>query len=285
MSDNVTPKNQNPATPAPPDTPDAQPKATADASAPNADPQGTTDAVAQPADPAISGSQTESTAGQEGQATLRGALANLVAQHQREGDTALEMTDSWGRDAWTDPDVEKHPAVRVIREQFPHAHRRYRPLPRRDDDPRPAPSALRDICATLRDDPAHPARLPQRPDRGGHAPPALDAALRCRRPALLAAEPGPPPPEGRLSTTASPCPRWFPSGTGRTGWSGKRYDMFGIVFDGHPNLRRILLAGRLGRRIPAAQGLPAARLERVPGLQHRARVVPRSRTRWTGRGE
>ena len=31
------------------------------------------------------------------------------------------------------------------------------------------------------------------------------------------------------------------SGPRRIGWSAKCYDMFGIVFEGHPDLKRILL--------------------------------------------
>jgi NADH-quinone oxidoreductase subunit C len=37
------------------------------------------------------------------------------------------------------------------------------------------------------------------------------------------------------------CPSLVRSGAARTGWSANGYDMFGIQYEGHPDLRRILL--------------------------------------------
>ena len=282
MSDNAPPNNQNPATPAPPDTPDAQPKATADASAPNADPQGTTDAVAQPADPAGGGSQTQPTAGQEGQASSEAPLANLVAQHQREGDSALEMTDSWGRDAWTDPDVEKHPAVRVIREQFPQA---LVDIVRFRDETTIHVRAelLRDICATLRDDQC--TRLDFLSDLTAldmvrlRSTPRFDVVVqlyslpnRVRLRLKAGCDDG--------QTVPSLVPLWI----GANWLEREAFDMFGIVFDGHPNLRRILLAEDWDDGFSLRKDYPLRGWKEFP-VYNTERVVPRSRTRWTGRGQ
>ena len=43
------------------------------------------------------------------------------------------------------------------------------------------------------------------------------------------------------------------------------YDMYGVRFDGHPDLRRILMPDEF-TALPAAEGLPAARLRRAAQL-------------------
>jgi NADH-quinone oxidoreductase subunit C len=279
VSDNATPKNQNPA---PPDTPDAQPKATADASAPNAHPQGTTDAVAKSSDPAKGGSQTHPTAAQEGQAGSEAPLANLVAQHQREGDTALEMTDSWGRDAWTDPDVERHPAVRVLREQFPQA---IVDIVRFRDETTIHIRAelLRDICATLRDD--RRTRLDFLSDLTALDMLRLRSTPRFDVVVQLYSLPN----RVRLRLKAGcddgqPVPSLVPLWNGANWLEREAYDMFGIVFDGHPNLRRILLADDWDEGFPLRKDYPLRGWREFP-VYNTERVVPRSRTRWTGRGQ
>ncbi len=279
MSDNATPKNQNPA---PPDTPDAQPKATADASAPNANPQGTTDAVAKPADPAGGGSQTHPTAGQEGQASSEAPLANLVAQHQREGDTALTETDSWGRRAWVDPDVERHPAVRVIREHFPNA---IVDIVRFRDETTIHIRAelLRDICATLRDD--RRTRLDFLSDLTALDMLRLRSTPRFDVVVQLYSLPN----RVRLRLKAGcddgqPVPSLVPLWNGANWLEREAFDMFGIVFDGHPNLRRILLADDWDEGFPLRKDYPLRGWKEFP-VYNTERVVPRSRTRWTGRGQ
>ena len=72
-----------------------------------------------------------------------------------------------------------------------------------------------------------------------------------------------------------PVPSLVPIWNGANWLERECYDMFGIIFEGHPNLKRMLLPDDWDEGHPAAQGLPAARLARVPGLQHRTHRRPR----------
>ena len=61
------------------------------------------------------------------------------------------------------------------------------------------------------------------------------------------------------------------------------FDMFGIVFEGHPNLKRILLADDWDEGFPLRKDYPLRGWKEFP-VYNKERVVPRARTRWTGRG-
>lgn len=61
------------------------------------------------------------------------------------------------------------------------------------------------------------------------------------------------------------------------------YDMFGIVFDGHPNLKRILLDENWDEGFPLRKDYPLRGWKEYPSY-NTERMVPRTRTRWTGRG-
>ncbi len=61
------------------------------------------------------------------------------------------------------------------------------------------------------------------------------------------------------------------------------YDMFGIIFDGHPNLRRILLPDDWDEGFPLRKDYPLRGWKEYPSY-NTERMVPRTRTRWTGRG-
>ena len=62
--------------------------------------------------------------------------------------------------------------------------------------------------------------------------------------------------EGR---SRSRCRASWPIYSGADWLERECYDMFGIQFDGHPDLRRILMWEQYTRRLSAAEGLPAAR--------------------------
>ena len=61
------------------------------------------------------------------------------------------------------------------------------------------------------------------------------------------------------------------------------YDMFGIVFEGHPNLRRMLLPDDWDEGHPLRKDYPLRGWREFP-VFNTERTVGRVRTRWTGRG-
>ena len=61
------------------------------------------------------------------------------------------------------------------------------------------------------------------------------------------------------------------------------YDMFGIVFEGHPDLRRMLLPDDWDEGFPLRKDYPLRGWKEYPSY-NTERTVARTRTRWTGRG-
>ena len=61
------------------------------------------------------------------------------------------------------------------------------------------------------------------------------------------------------------------------------FDMFGFRFEGHPNLRRILLADDWDEGFPLRKDYPLRGWKEFP-VYNTERTVGRVRTRWTGRG-
>lgn len=280
MTDSSDPTKQTP------DTPDPQPKATADASAPISDPEGVADAVAQPTDPTEGGSQTIPTATQEiadkpREEVERTELANIEAMVDRLDDQGTEASDPWGRDAYVHEDVERHPAVRLIREHFPNSILdvvRFRDETtihvRRED--------LRSICAMLREDPrvsfnflsdltaVDMLRLRQNP-RFDVVVQLYSLANRVRLRLKAGCNDG--------ETVPSLVPLW----NGANWLEREAYDMFGIIFEGHPNLRRMLLPDDWEEGHPLRKDYPLRGWREFPVYNHE-RTVGRTRTRWTGRG-
>lgn len=72
-------------------------------------------------------------------------------------------------------------------------------------------------------------------------------------------------------------------------WNGanwlerEAYDMFGIIFQGHPNLRRMLLPEDWDEGFPLRKDYPLRGWKEYP-TYNTERTVARTRTRWTGRG-
>ena len=80
-------------------------------------------------------------------------------------------------------------------------------------------------------------------------------------------------------TVASLVPVW----NGANWLERECYDMFGIVFEGHPNLKRMLLPDDWDEGHPLRKDYPLRGWREFP-VYNTERVVPRVRTRWTGRG-
>jgi NADH-quinone oxidoreductase subunit C len=268
-----------------PDTPDPEPKSTADASAPISDPPGLADAVAQPSDPAAGGSQTEPTATQEAEPIKTQVadveLANVEAMVERLDDAGTAASDPWGRAAYVDDDVERHPAVRVLRERFPGTILeivRFRDETtihvRRQD--------LRAVCAALRDDDrvqfnflsdltaVDMLRLRERP-RFDVVVQLYSLSNRVRLRIKAGCNDG--------ESVPSLVPLW-----NSANWLEREvFDMFGIIFEGHPNLRRMLLADDWEEGFPLRKDYPLRGWREFP-VYNQERTVGRVRTRWTGRG-
>ncbi len=225
--------------------------------------------------------EQETTAVEESPVSADQPLANLEAM-QRRLDRIGEMeSGAWGRELYTDPDLEKHPVVRVLRAVFPDDVLDI--IRFRDETTiHVTTSRLRDICFYLRDHPqislnfltdltvVDMLRL--------RTSPRFDVAV------LLYSLPN----RVRLRLKAGcndgeTVPSLVPVWNGANWLEREAYDMFGIVFEGHPGLRRILLPDDWDEGHPLRKDYPLRGWKEFP-VYNKERVIPRVRTRWTGRG-
>jgi NADH-quinone oxidoreductase subunit C len=208
-----------------------------------------------------------------------GNLPQTVEEEQTPVATA--PVDPWSRDAWFDPDVENHPAVRVIREAYPRA---ILDIVRFRDETtiHVQPELLREICAMLR---SHEQvglnaltdvtavdmlRLRERPRFDVVV---LLYSLRNRTRLRLKAG----------VDDGQPVPSLVPIWNGANWLEREVFDMFGIVFEGHPNLKRMLLPDDWDEGFPLRKDYPLRGWKEFP-VYNTERTVGRTRTRWTGRG-
>lgn len=263
------------------DTPTPEPKSEADRSAPIADPSEVVEATTDAAHTeVVGGSVTEPTAAQEGEASEDQPLGNLEGM-QRRLDTIALSDSQWGREAWVDDDLENHPVVRLLRAACPddvldiirfrdettiHVTReRYRDIAfLLRDDPRVQLNFLSDLTAVdmlrLRTSPRFDvvAQLYSIPNRT-----RLRLKTGC--------------------DDGEAVPSLVPVWNGANWMEREAYDMFGIIFEGHPNLRRMLLADDWDEGHPLRKDYPLRGWKEFP-VFNTERTVPRVRTRWTGRG-
>lgn len=187
----------------------------------------------------------------------------------------------WERELYFDDDLNKHPVVRVLRQHFPDDMLdviRFR----NETTIHVTPSRLRDIAMFLRD----------------HEQVALNMVTDITAVDMLQLRTTPRfdvcvmlysiPNRVRVRLKAGvndgePVPSLVPVWNGANWMERECYDMFGIIFEGHPNLRRILLADDWDEGHPLRKDYPIRGWKEFP-IYNTERTVRRSRTRWTGRG-
>jgi NADH-quinone oxidoreductase subunit C len=190
-------------------------------------------------------------------------------------------TDPWGRGLYTDPDVEKHPALKELRATFGGAILdviRFRDETtihvQRDQ--------LREICHFLRDH--QQLGFNFLTDLTGvdmlrlRAEPRFDVVVllySLKNRVRLRIKAG--------CNDGEPVPSLVPLWNGANWLERECYDMFGIIFEGHPNLKRILLPDNWDEGFPLRKDYPLRGWREYP-VYNTERTVPRVRTRWTGRG-
>jgi NADH-quinone oxidoreductase subunit C len=193
----------------------------------------------------------------------------------------LEPVDPWARAMYTDPDVERHPAVRLLREQMPGV---IGDIVRFRDETtiHVQREALRAVAQLLRDDPR--TSFTMLTDVTAVDMLRLRAEPRFDVVVLLYSLKN----RVRLRLKAGcddgePVPSMVPLWNGANWLERECYDMFGIIFEGHPNLRRILLADEWDEGYPLRKDYPLRGWKEFQPLNI-DRTVQRTRTRWTGRG-
>ena len=210
--------------------------------------------------------------------------AHLSMQPETAGEAsdAAEMAVAPGdpRADWYTEEIERHPALRVLREQHPEAVLaaiRFR----NETTIHVAPDALRAICQTLRSDTRTSLtflsdltvldmlRLRERP-RFDVVVQLYSLRHRTRVRLKAGVDDG--------QSVPSLVPLW----NGANWMEREAYDMFGIQFDGHPNLKRILLSDDWSEGHPLRKDYPLRGWSEYP-VYNTERTVPRVRTRWTGR--
>ncbi len=199
-------------------------------------------------------------------------------------ETAVAPTtpvEPWARAMYTDPDIELHPAVRLLRERMPGV---IVELVRFRDETtiHVQRKSLRDACALLRDD--QRTSFTMLTDITAIDMLRLRVEPRFDVVALLYSLKN----RVRLRLKAGcndgePVPSLVPLWNGANWLERECYDMFGINFEGHPNLRRILLPDEWDEGFPLRKDYPLRGWKEFPSY-NTERTVPRTRTRWTGRG-
>ena len=192
-----------------------------------------------------------------------------------------ESDDPWARERYFDDDVERHPALRELRAAMPEII--VDVVRFRDETTiHVRREAYREVCRFLRDHPRLSFNFLT--DTTAVDMLRLRESPRFDVVALLYSLPN----RVRLRIKAGcddgePVPSLVPLWNGANWMERETYDMFGIVFEGHPNLRRILLPDDWDEGHPLRKDYPLRGWGEFP-VSNTERTVGRVRTRWSGRG-
>ena len=189
--------------------------------------------------------------------------------------------DQWAREHYFGSDVEWHPAVRVIRDQLPGA---IVDIVRFRDETtiHVLPHLLREVARTLRDH--DEVSMSMLTDVTAidmlrlRTAPRFDVVVllyslknRVRVRLKAGVDDG--------QAVQSVTPLW----NGANWLEREVYDMFGIPFEGHPNLKRILMPDDWDEGFPLRKDYPLRGWKEFP-VYNTERTIGRVKTRWTGRG-
>ena len=194
---------------------------------------------------------------------------------------STDPVDPWARSLYMDPDVERHPAVRLLRDRLPGV---IVDIVRFRDETtiHVQRESLRDVAALLRDDTRTSFEMLTDVTAIDmlllRAEPRFDVVVllySLRNHVRLRLKAG--------CNDGEPVPSLVPLWNGANWLERECYDMFGIAFEGHPNLRRILLPDEWDEGFPLRKDYPLRGWKEFP-VYNTERIVARTRTRWTGRG-
>jgi NADH-quinone oxidoreductase subunit C len=196
-------------------------------------------------------------------------------------DALLDDHEVWSRERWFAQDVEAHPALMALRAAFPQAI--VDVVRFRDETTiHVAREQWRNICYFLKDQPR--VQLNFLTDLTAVDMLRLRENPRFDVVAMLYSLPNRT--RLRLKTGVNdgePVPSLVPIWNGANWLERECYDMFGIIFEGHPNPRRILLPDDWAEGHPLRKDYPLRGWREFP-VYNTERTVGRVRTRWTGRG-
>lgn len=189
--------------------------------------------------------------------------------------------DEWSRDLYFDDDLSKHPVVRELKAHFPDA---VLDVVRFRDETtiHVTPAAYREIAFFLRDH----DKIAMNFLTDLTAVDMLKLRTSPRFDVLAQLYSIPNRVRLRLKVGVDDgqnVPSLVPVWNGANWMERECYDMMGIYFEGHPNLRRILLADDWDEGHPLRKDYPIRGWKDFP-IYNTEKTIHRSRTRWTGRG-
>jgi len=193
----------------------------------------------------------------------------------------LDDNEIWSRGRWFHDDIEVHPALTVLRAAFPGAI--VDAVRFRDETTiHVKREQWRTICLFLKDEPR--VQLNFLTDLT-----AVDMLRLRENPRFdVVAQLYSLPNRTRLRLKTGvddgdAVPSLVPIWNGANWLERECYDMFGITFEGHPNMKRMLLPDDWDEGHPLRKDYPLRGWREFP-VFNTERTVGRVRTRWTGRG-